>query len=155
MMASIRSASMARPTACAPLLGLIAVVLLPLGFPPLAQAAPNVAEVEFPSTETLRKLQLSAINCARENAAASCDASRKLADGLMDNPWLSATCKDDLWNIRGKSVIAASNSYTRREALNKVAEGLLNVCKPTLKPLVTPKPDGPPKPKGGFGFGAK
>ncbi|MCP9917386.1 hypothetical protein [Cyanobium sp. ATX 6F1] len=146
---------MARPTACVPTLGLIAAVLLPLGSPPVAQAAPKGPEPEFPSTETLRKVQLAAINCARENTADTCEPSRQLADGLMDNPWLSATCKDDLWDIRRQSVIAASNSYTRREALNKVAESLLNICKPTLKPLVAPKPAGPDKPKGIFGFGAK
>ncbi len=155
MMGPTCCASMARPIACLPTLGLIAAVLLPLGSPPVAQAAPKVPEPEFPSTETLRQVQLAAINCARENTATTCEPSRKLADGLLDNPWLSATCKDDLWDIRQKSVIAPSNTYTRREALNKVAESLLTICKPTLKPLVTPKPAGPDKPKGGFGFGTK
>ncbi|MCP9849841.1 hypothetical protein [Cyanobium sp. Morenito 9A2] len=144
---------MARPNACA--LGLLAAALLPWNAPPGAQAAPKTPEPDFPSQETLRTMQLSAINCARENTAITCDPSRKSADGLLDNPWLSASCKDDLWEIRQKSVTASSNSYKRREALNKLAEGLQNVCKPTLKPLVAPAPAAAPKPKSGFNFGTQ
>jgi hypothetical protein len=149
-----RAASMVRPAACAPALGLIAAALLPwMHLPPAASGAPP--EPEFPSTATLRKVQLTAIDCARDNGADTCAASRKLSDGLLDNPLLSVSCKDDLWDIRQKSVAAPSNTYERREALSKTAERLLNICKPTLKPLVaTPNPSAPDKPKG-FGFGLK
>jgi hypothetical protein len=145
---------MVRPAACAPALGLIAAALVPwIHLPPAAAGGPP--EPEFPSTNTLRKVQLTAIECARDNGTDTCAASRKLADGLLDNPLLSVSCKDDLWDIRQKSVAAPSNTYERREALSKTAERLLNVCKPTLKPLVTkPTPGAPDKPKG-FGFGLK
>jgi len=145
---------MVRPAACAPALGLIAAALLPwIHLPPAAAGGPP--EPEFPSTNTLRKVQLTAIECSRDNGTDICATSRKLSDGLLDNPLLSVSCKDDLWDIRQKSVVAPSNTYERRDALSKTAERLLNVCKPTLKPLVTkPAPGTPEKPKG-FGFGLK
>lgn len=160
MMVRTRAASMPRPAACPPApgrltawpAGALLAALLPWVHLPPATAGPP-PEPEFPSTATLRKVQLTAFECARDNTAESCALSRKLSDGLMDNPLLSVSCKDDLWDIRQKSVQAPTNSFQRREALSDAAEKLINICKPTLKPLgSTPKPAAPERPRG-LGFG--
>ena len=58
-------------------------------------AAPSLqAEtwVPWPTKEQLRKIQLEAYSCSRENIEAPCSNSRELADALMDHPRLPGIC---------------------------------------------------------------
>lgn len=116
-----------------------------------AQAASNVT---FPSQEMLRKVQLAALACARENTVASCDQARQLGDPLMDHPRLPANCKDLIWEILEKAQPTASNSFSRREALADPAQRLLLVCRSTEKPEAATPPQATPG-GGGLNFGGR
>lgn len=127
-------------------LGLLGPVLLSLalmGPAPLRAAEKNVP---YPATDLFRRLQLDVLDCGRENNAASCDAARKVADPLLDHPRLPASCKDLLWTIRERGVVAPSNSFNRREQLNKAAADIMPLCrerqpaKPDAKPEQRPGP---------------
>lgn len=109
-----------------------------LNLPPL-HAAPK--EVAYPSTELFRRLQLDVLDCGRENNAASCDAARKMADPLMDHPRLPASCKDVIWTIREKAVVAPTNTFNRREELNKAAADIMPICREreAVKPVAKPE----------------
>jgi hypothetical protein len=105
-----------------------------------APAAPK--EPPYPSTDQWRQLQLTVLACGRENTSPSCDLARTTADPLLDHPQLPANCKDTLWTIRDQAVVAASNSYTRRERLNKVASELMPLCRERISsPTNNKKPD--------------
>lgn len=130
-------------------------LLLGLALPPPAAAE----SAPFPSSESIRQLQLQTLACARENTAAACDPARRQADPLIDHPRLPATCKDTLWAIVQQAQPAASNSFERRDALGRLAQDLTRVCRQTLRP--TQKPAETPSDAGaggggggGFGFGS-
>ncbi|MCP9823909.1 hypothetical protein [Synechococcus sp. EJ6-Ellesmere] len=126
----------------------------------------------YPSTETLRQVQLAALDCGRENSAATCDRARKLADPLMDHPLLSGFCKDALWGVVQIAVTEQSNSLSRRDGIDAAADRVVSSCRPVSKPVAKTDraggpggPDstggGPPgasggsRPSGsGFGFGS-
>ena len=111
-----------------------------LAMPSALRAAPK--ELSYPSTDQWRQLQLTVLACGRENTASSCDLARSTADPLLDHPQLPATCKDTLWTIRDQAVVAASNSYARRERLNKAASELLPLCRErNANPAPNNKPD--------------
>ena len=97
-------------------------------------------DVGYPSTELFRRLQLDVLDCGRENNATSCDAARKVADPLMDHPRLPASCKDLLWTIREKAVVAPTNTFTRREQLNRAAADVMPICRErdAVKPVTKP-----------------
>ena len=116
-------------------------VLAALG---LLHAAPLMAgqkEPDYPSTDLFRRLQLDVLDCGRENNAASCDAARKVADPLLDHPRVPASCKDLLWTIREKAVVAATNSFNRREQLNRAAADIMPICREreAVKPAAKPE----------------
>lgn len=113
---------------------------------PAVSAAPYVP---FPSQEVLRAAQLAALACARENTSASCDQARRLGDPLLDHPRLPANCKDLIWQMLQKAQPAATNSFSRREAIADPAQRLLLVCRSTEKPEAAEPPAG--KPVGGGG----
>jgi hypothetical protein len=117
-----------------------------LGASPL-RAAPEPPP--FPPSSDFRSLQLITLACSRENSAESCDRARRLADPLMDHPRLPASCKDVLWTIRQRAVVAPSNSFARREPIDRAARSLTAVCRQQL-PTAKSSADGPPKPKGGL-----
>lgn len=104
---------------------------------PLRAAPPEAA---YPSTDLFRRLQLDVLDCGRDNTTSSCEAARRTADPLMDHPRLPASCKDVLWTIREKAVVAPANSFNRREQLNKAAADLMPVCRErdVVKPVVKP-----------------
>jgi hypothetical protein len=105
---------------------------------PQLLAAPK--EVAYPSADLFRRLQLDVFTCGRENSSSSCEAARKVADPLMDHARLSASCKDVLWTIREKAVVAPTNSFNRRELLNKAAAELMPLCRERdmVKPAAAP-----------------
>ncbi len=110
----------------------------------LLHATPLMAgqkEATYPSTDLFRRLQLDVLDCGRENNAASCDAARKVADPLLDHPRVPASCKDLLWTIREKAVVAPTNSFNRREQLNKAAADVMPICRErdVVKPAAKPE----------------
>jgi len=100
-----------------------------------AQQTSKLDPTTFPPTQLFRELQLTTIACGRDNAAGPCDKARAMADPLMDHPKLPASCKDSVWNIRERAVVAPKNTYERREALNRDSSDLVALCKPATKPV--------------------
>lgn len=140
-----------KPLLLASVLGLAASALVvPAG---RAQQASQQDPAIFPSNQLFRELQLSTIACGRENSAAPCDKARSMADPLMDHPKLPASCKDTLWNIRERAVVASKNSYERREALNRDSSDLIALCKPATKPIGSGTQPGKPEEKKQGGIG--
>ena len=82
----------------------------------------------FPTTAELRTIQLATFACSRENGAEACSRARSLADPLMDNPLLPSFCKDTVWSIVQQAEPAATNSFRRRDDLDRAGELLLRRC---------------------------
>jgi hypothetical protein len=120
-----------------------------VALPNSGRAAPYVP---FPSQDTLRQVQLAALACARENTSATCKQARALGDPLMDHPRLPANCKDLIWQMLAKSQPAATNSFSRRQAISDPAERLLLVCRSAEKPEAAEAPAAKPG-AGGINFG--
>ena len=110
--------------------------LLLLGFalmlPSTVQAKPK--KVPFPTKEELRSLQLMAYSCSRANNEDSCSKTRNLADPLMDHPRLSAACKDNVWELIQASQVVSTNSFQRRDSIDRPARRLTLVCAKPDKP---------------------
>jgi len=120
----------------------------------LAAQAGAPAEIPYPSIETLRKVQLGAVACARENSAASCSQAKALADPLIDNPLLPSGCKDLLWTITYRATPADRNTYQRREGLEQPAESVVRTCQLREAPTPARKAGNKPAAKdNGFKFG--
>jgi hypothetical protein len=100
-----------------------------------SRAAPTLP---FPSQDQLREVQLAALSCARDNSVPSCSRTRLLVDPLLDHPRLPAVCKDQLWAISQKAQPAATNSFTRREAIEQPAQLMMLSCRSLEKPPVPP-----------------
>ena len=107
-----------------------------LGFalmlPSTVQAKPK--KVPFPTREELRSLQLMAYSCSRANDQDSCSKTRNLADPLMDHPRLSAACKDTVWELVQASQVVTTNSFQRRDSIDRPARRLTLVCAEPEKP---------------------
>jgi len=99
---------------------------------PAAQA--KVEYVPMPTKDELRSLQLQAYACSRENDPDLCEATRKTADPLMDHPRLPAACKDAVWELIQASTPATTNSFQRRDSIDKPARRLTVVCAKPVKP---------------------
>ena len=133
----------------------LALALLALQSPGGAlRAAP--ADPPYPSTSSLRTLQLTTFDCGRDNLAPACDKARASADGLLDHPRLPGRCKDILWTIRQQATVAPANSLERREPIDAAAREVVVACRQLNRPAAKPesKPAAPPAGGGGFGFGA-
>lgn len=103
--------------------------------------------VPFPTREALRDIQLQAYACSRENTAEFCDRTVNLSDPLMDHPRLPAACKDTLWELLQNAKVVTTNSFQRRDAIDRPARRITVVCANPVKPTA-PAPSGPPS--GGF-----
>ena len=115
----------------------------------LLLTAPIQAEtwVPWPTKEQLRKIQLEAYSCSRENSEASCRNSRQLADSLMDHPRLPVICKDVLWEVVENANVASSNDYKRRDRIDTSARRLTTLCaEPVRKKDKPRRPQGPGAP---------
>ena len=110
--------------------------LILLGFalvlPTAAQAQQK--KVPFPTREELRSLQLLAYSCSRANDQDSCGKARNLADPLMDHPRLSAACKDNIWELIQASQVVSSNSFQRRDSIDRPGRRLTLVRSEPEKP---------------------
>lgn len=115
------------------------------------RAAP--AEPPYPSTANLRALQLATLDCGRDNSARPCETARRDADALLDHPRLPGRCKDVLWEIRQKAVVAPSNSFARREPIDAAGREVIAACRALPKAAAKPAEAKPAAGGGGFGFG--
>ena len=122
-------------------LGLIALLAAPV------QAAPK--DPPYPSMELLRELQLQTFACGRDNTIEACGKARTMADPLMDHPRLGATCKDAIWTIRERAKPATTNTFERREALNRAGQDVIPFCKQQTRSVAPSKTDTKPKEKKG------
>ena len=114
------------------------------------QAAPQ--DPPYPSMEQLREIQLNTFICGRENTAESCTKARTMADPLMDHPRLGASCKDAIWSIRERAKPAPTNTYERREALNRAGQDVIPFCKQQTRTVVPSKDKDKPQQRKGFGL---
>ena len=122
-------------------LGLIALLAAPV------QAAPK--DPPYPSMELLRELQLQTFACGRDNTIQACGKASTMADPLMDHPRLGATCKDAIWTIRERAKPATTNTFERREALNRAGQDVIPFCKQQTRSVAPSKTDTKPKEKKG------
>ena len=122
-------------------LGLIALLAAPV------QAAPK--DPPYPSMELLRELQLQTFACGRDNTIEACGKASTMADPLMDHPRLGATCKDAIWTIRERAKPATTNTFERREALNRAGQDVIPFCKQQTRSVAPSKTDTKPKEKKG------
>ena len=107
-----------------------------LGFALMIPTAGNAQPdfVPYPTREELRELQLLAYSCSRANDQDSCSKTRSLADPLMDHPRLSAACKDTVWELVQASQVGTTNSFQRRDSIDRPARRLTLVCSEPEKP---------------------
>ena len=110
--------------------------LILLGFALVLPSATQAQQkkVPFPTREELRSLQLLAYSCSRANDQESCGKTRNLADPLMDHPRLSSACKDNIWELIQASQVVSSNSFQRRDSIDRPARRLTLVCSEPEKP---------------------
>ena len=97
--------------------------------------------VPFPTREALREIQLQAYACSRENTAEFCDRTVDLSDPLMDHPRLPAACKDTIWELLQNAKVVSSNSFQRRDNIDRPARRITVVCANPVKPTA-PVPSG-------------
>jgi hypothetical protein len=111
-----------------------AALLLPIAS--LLVPAPVVAkDPPMPTMEELRQLQLRTLDCGRENLPEPCRQARDQADPLLDHPRLGGSCKDALWTIREQATVAPSNSFERRQRLNRAGTDITIFCRPQTQPV--------------------
>ena len=122
-------------------LGLIALLAAPV------QAAPK--DPPYPSMELLRELQLQTFACGRDNTIEACGKASTMADPLMDHPRLGANCKDAIWTILQRAKSSATNTFERREALNRAGQDVIPFCKQQTRSVAPSKTDTKPKEKKG------
>jgi hypothetical protein len=123
----VRSPRSARSAAAAGLrLALASLVIGAVHPIPPALARPQ--EPAFPSEQELRELQQLVFACGRENSSTPCDQARRRADPLLDHPRLPGSCKDVLWQIREQAVVAGTNSFNRRDKLDRTGIDLVRLC---------------------------
>jgi hypothetical protein len=108
---------------------------------PLAAAAAPTDGLVPPPASLFRSLQLTTLACGRDNDATSCDKARAMADPLLDHQRLSASCKDTLWAIREKAVVAPTNTPERRDGIDRAAKDVTVLCRQPVRPTsTTPAP---------------
>jgi hypothetical protein len=118
------------------------------------QAAPALAgDQPLPTDETLRELQRQTLACGRENSLEPCELARNQADPLLDHPRLSGRCKDTLWIIREEALVAPSNTYERRQRLNRAGGDVMLLCRPQTQPIRGGKGSGKDASPNRSGFG--
>jgi hypothetical protein len=130
----VRSALAAPPSASRPALS-AAWLALAGSLTLLAPAAALAKDPPMPTSEELRQLQLLTLACGRDNLSEPCQQARQQADPLLDHPRLGGSCKDTLWAIRENAVVAPSNSFERRQRLNRAGADVTIFCRPQTQPV--------------------
>jgi hypothetical protein len=142
-------------TALSPAARPLSQALLSLASGAVLLAPPPVLAKDppLPTMEELRQLQLRTLDCGRENTAEPCQQARDQADPLLDHPRLGGSCKDTLWTIRQQAVVAATNSFERRQRLNRAGADVTIFCRPQTQPVrpSSDNKDGGNRPRG-FGL---
>jgi len=131
----------------------ISLISLISGTSLLSQAPLLAKDPPLPTLDELRLLQLRTLDCGRENSAEPCRQARDQADPLLDHPRLGGSCKDTLWTIRQQAVVVPTNSFERRQQLNRAGSDLTLFCRPQTQPVrpSTNNKDGGTRPRG-FGL---
>jgi hypothetical protein len=109
--------------------------MLAIGAMAGAGRAGPVSSSPYPAASLFRSLQLILLGCSRDNSNASCERGQRQADGLLDHPRLSSSCKDILWTIRQTATTAAANSVERRDRLDRTARDLPIFCRQPAAPI--------------------
>lgn len=110
----------------------------------LLQTLPlRAAEAPFPPASTFRAIQLETLTCGRDNTSSSCEKARRLADPLLDHPRLSTACKDALWSVRQKAVTAPTNSFERRDPIDKASRDVTSYCRQPYVPAAASTNENP------------
>ncbi|MFM8525324.1 MAG: FAD-dependent monooxygenase [Cyanobacteriota bacterium] len=112
---------------------LLFALLLGAGLPGALLAKPLPPLPDPPSTEALRTIQLAAQTCARDNTETSCARTRELADPLLDNAVVSASCKDSVFELVQRARVGDGSNYSRRERIETAATELLRFCRPKTR----------------------
>lgn len=94
-----------------------------------------VSSGPYPEASLFRGLQLILLACSRDNSSASCEPAQRQADGLLDHPRLSSSCKDILWTIRQTATSTAADSVERRDRLDRTARDLPIFCRQPAAPI--------------------
>lgn len=97
------------------------------------QARPLPPLPDPPSADALRTIQLAAQTCARDNDEPSCARTRELADPLLDNAVVSASCKDSVFELVQRARVGDGSSYSRRERIDNAATELIRFCRPKTR----------------------
>ena len=100
---------------------------------PAALAKPLPPLPDPPSADMLRTIQLSAQVCARDNTEPTCARTRSLADPLLDNAVVSASCKDSVFDLVQRAKVGDSSSFSRRERIEKAGTDLVLFCRPKTR----------------------
>jgi hypothetical protein len=123
---------------------------------PLLAAAPlRAGGTTYPAATLFQEIQRETLNCGRENTASSCERARRLADPLLDHPRLSSSCKDALWAVRQRAVVAPANSLARRDPIDSASRDVGAFCRQPNQPAAPAAAPSTPVPVapnfGGFG----
>ena len=86
-----------------------------------------------PSTESLRRIQLEAQICGRDNTEVSCARARGLADALLDHDTVSASCKDSAFELVQRARVSDRMTDGRRDRIDGVAADLVRFCRPRAR----------------------
>ncbi len=112
----------------------------------LVSAPAAFSEVEntaFPTKQALHSIQLQAYICSRKNQTEACTLTRQMVDPLMDHPRLSSSCKDAVWELLQAAQTASTNSFLRRDSIDRPAHRLYVVCiNQTMKKAPKPSSQG-------------
>ncbi len=85
--------------------------------------------ITIPNRQELNKILLKAYACSKENTLIACKDLKRLAEPLMDNPYLSTACKDLVWDLLNNSKIAPSNNLKRRDSIEIPARKITSSCR--------------------------
>ena len=93
-------------------------------------AQPQVDPLAEPLTrDELKPTYFAIVECARRNQEPGCQAARKLADELMDRPFVTALCKDTAFAVTQQAKTAETNSFERKDELVLLARDTMDFCK--------------------------
>ncbi len=99
--------------------------------------------ITMPTRDELNEIVLKAYECSSTNKVKSCGELRNLADPLMDNPLLSAVCKDLVWELLQSAKKSKINSLERRDSIDIPARKISNACLKKTKAINSPRGNQP------------
>ncbi len=94
--------------------------------------------ITMPNRNELNQILRKAYACSKLNTINRCQEVRNLADPLMDNPLLSAVCKDVVWELLESAKVAKSNNLSRRDSIERPARKISTECLKKTKAINSP-----------------